>query len=166
MTSIAPCLWFDSQAEEAAAFYCSVFPNSRIVSTIPYPEGAPGPAGSVMLVTFELDGVEVQALNGGPHFTFSEAVSLVATVEDQAELDRVWAALLADGGEEAQCGWLKDRFGFSWQVVPRGLEEMAADPERYARAMQAMLQMVKIDIAALEAAADAAPDSVAHGGAA
>ncbi|WP_225752758.1 VOC family protein [Actinotalea sp. Marseille-Q4924] len=156
MSSIAPCLWFDSQAEEAAAFYCSIFPNSRITSTIPYPEGAPGPAGSVMLVTFELDGVEVQALNGGPLFTFSEAVSLVATVEDQAELDRVWDALLADCGQEVQCGWLKDKYGFSWQVTPKGLEDMAQDPERYARAMQALLKMVKIDIAELEAAADAA----------
>jgi predicted 3-demethylubiquinone-9 3-methyltransferase (glyoxalase superfamily) len=157
MSPIAPCLWFDTQAEEAAAFYCSIFPRSRILSSVPYPEGAPGPAGSPMLVTFELDGVEIQALNGGPHFTFSEAVSLVATVDDQAELDRVWDALLADGGQEAQCGWLKDRFGFSWQVVPKGLEEMARDPERYARAMQAMLQMVKIDIAGLEAAAAAEP---------
>lgn len=156
MASIAPCLWFDTQAEEAAAFYCSIFPSSRVLSVIPYPEGAPGPAGSVMLVTFELDGVEIQALNGGPQFTFSEAVSLVATVEDQVELDRVWDALLADGGQEVQCGWLKDKYGFSWQVTPKGLEEMAADPERYARAMQAMLQMVKIDIAALESAADAA----------
>lgn len=156
MSPIAPCLWFDDQAEEAAALYVSVFPNSRILSTIPYPDGAPGPAGSVMLVTFELDGVEVQALNGGPLFTFSEAISLVVTVEDQEEVDRLWETLTADGGEPGQCGWLKDRYGLSWQIVPTGLAEMAADPERYARAMQALLQMTKIDLAALRAAADGA----------
>lgn len=156
MSPIAPCLWFDDQAEEAAAFYVSVFPNSRILSTIPYPDGAPGPAGSVMLVTFELDGVEVQALNGGPLFTFSEAISLVVTVEDQEEVDRLWETLTADGGEPGQCGWLKDRYGLSWQIVPTGLAEMGADPERYARAMQALLQMTKIDLAALRAAADGA----------
>ena len=157
MSDIAVCLWFDDQAEEAAALYTSIFPRSRILSTIPYPEGAPGPAGSVMLVTFEIDGVEVQALNGGPAFTFSEAVSLVVTVDTQEEIDRIWDALLADGGVPSQCGWLKDKFGMSWQVTPRGLEEMARDPERYARAMAALMGMVKIDIAALEAAADAAP---------
>lgn len=157
MSDIAVCLWFDDQAEEAAALYTSIFPRSRILSTIPYPDGAPGPAGSVMLVTFEIDGVEVQALNGGPAFTFSEAVSLVVTVDTQEEIDRIWDALLADGGVPSQCGWLKDKFGMSWQVTPRGLEEMARDPERYARAMAALMGMVKIDIAALEAAADAAP---------
>jgi predicted 3-demethylubiquinone-9 3-methyltransferase (glyoxalase superfamily) len=154
MSTVAPCLWFDDQAEEAARFYCSVLPNSRIVSTVPYPEGAPGPAGSVMLVTFQLDGAQVQALNGGPHFTFSEAISLAVTVDDQAEVDRLWDALTADGGAPGQCGWLKDRYGLSWQVVPRGLEEMAADPERYGRAMQAVLGMTKIDMAEVERAAD------------
>ncbi|MDT0164062.1 VOC family protein [Actinotalea sp. AC32] len=154
MTTFAPCLWFDDQAEQAAELYCSLFPNSRIVSTVRYPEGTPGQAGSVMLVTFEIDGFQVQALNGGPHFTFSPAVSLVATVADQEELDRVWDGLLADGGEPSQCGWLTDRFGFSWQVVPQGMEEMASDPERYGRAMRAVMGMVKLDIAAIEAAAD------------
>lgn len=154
MTSFAPCLWFDTQAEEAAQLYCSLFPSSRILSTVRYPEGTPGQAGSVMLVVFEIDGFQVQALNGGPLFTFSEAVSLVVTVDGQEELDRVWDGLLADGGEPSQCGWLKDRFGFSWQVVPKGLEEMASDPERYGRAMRAVMSMVKLDIAAIEAAAD------------
>lgn len=157
MSTIAPCLWFDDQAEQAASLYVSLFPNSRITSTIPYPEGAPGPAGSVMLVTFELDGVEIQALNGGPHFTFSEAISLSVTVDTQAEVDRLWDALTADGGEPGPCGWLKDRYGLSWQIVPRGFAEMAAQPERYARAMPAMLQMTKLDLAALEAAADGRP---------
>lgn len=160
MPDIAVCLWFDGQAEEAAELYTSIFPNSRIVSTIPYPEGAPGPAGSVMLVTFEIDGLKVEALNGGPEFTFSEAVSLEITVDTQEEIDRYWDALLADGGQPSQCGWLKDKFGMSWQITPRGLEEMAADPERYQRAMAALMGMVKIDIAALEAAADGAPQPV------
>ncbi len=157
MPDIAVCLWFDDQAEEAAALYTSIFPGSRILSTIPYPEGAPGPAGSAMLVTFEINGLEIQALNGGPAFTFSEAVSLVITVDTQEEIDRYWDALLADSGQPSQCGWLKDKFGMSWQITPRGLEEMAAEPERYQRAMTALMGMVKIDIAALEAAADAAP---------
>jgi predicted 3-demethylubiquinone-9 3-methyltransferase (glyoxalase superfamily) len=157
MPDIAVCLWFDGQAEEAAELYTSIFPNSRILSTIPYPEGAPGPAGSAMLVTFEIDGLKVEALNGGPEFTFSEAVSLEVTVDTQEEIDRYWDALLADGGQPSQCGWLKDKFGMSWQITPRGLEEMARDPERYQRAMTALMGMVKIDIAALEAAADGAP---------
>lgn len=160
MPDIAVCLWFDGQAEEAAELYTSIFPNSRILSTIPYPEGAPGPAGSAMLVTFEIDGLKVEALNGGPEFTFSEAVSLEITVDTQEEIDRYWDALLADGGQPSQCGWLKDKFGMSWQITPRGLEEMAADPERYQRAMAALMGMVKIDIAALEAAADGAPQPV------
>ncbi|GHG47583.1 VOC family protein [Flavimobilis marinus] len=157
MPDIAVCLWFDGQAEEAAELYTSIFPNSRILSTIPYPEGAPGPAGSAMLVTFEIDGLKVEALNGGPEFTFSEAVSLEVTVDTQEEIDRYWDALLADGGQPSQCGWLKDKFGMSWQITPRGLEQMAQDPERYQRAMAALMGMVKIDIAALEAAADGAP---------
>lgn len=157
MPDLAVCLWFDGQAQEAAELYTSIFPNSRILSTIPYPEGAPGPAGSAMLVTFEIDGLKVEALNGGPEFTFSEAVSIEVTVDTQEEIDRYWDALLADGGQPSQCGWLKDKFGMSWQITPRGLEEMAEDPERYQRAMTALMGMVKIDIAALEAAADGAP---------
>lgn len=152
---LAPCLWFDDQAVEAAEFYVATFPNSRIRSVVPYPEGAPGPAGTPMLVTFELDGTEVQALNGGPLFTFSEAISLVITVDTQDEIDHLWETLTADGGEPGQCGWLKDRFGLSWQLVPRGFEEMdpAADPEAYGRAMRAVLTMTKLDIAAIERAA-------------
>ncbi len=154
MQTITPCLWFDNQAEEAAAFYVSIFPNSRILSTIPYPEGAPGPAGSTMLVTFELDGVEIQALNGGPIFSFTEAISLSVKADTQEEIDRLWEELTADGGEPGPCGWLKDRYGLSWQVVPDVLPELAKDPERYQRAMQALLQMTKIDLAELRAAAD------------
>ena len=151
---ITPCLWFDDQAEEAAAFYTSLFPDSRILSTVPYPEGAPGPTGSVMLVDVEIDGSRLQLLNGGPLFTFSEAISLVVTVDTQEEIDRLWDGLTAGGGEPGQCGWLKDRFGVSWQVAPAGLQEMAADPERFARAMQAVLRMTKLDLASMNAAAD------------
>lgn len=152
----ALCLWFDTQAQEAAELYVSLFPNSRITGTVPYPAGAPGPEGSTMLVDFELNGMRVQGLNGGPIFTFTEAVSLVITVDTQEEIDRYWDALTADGGEPGQCGWLKDRFGLSWQLVPAGLEELANDPDpsRYERAMQAVLQMTKLDLAAIRAAAD------------
>lgn len=158
MTSLTTCLWFDTQGREAAELYVSVFPRSRILSTVPYPPGTER-AGQDMLVTFELDGARFQALNGGPDFTFSEAVSIVATVETQEELDRVWDALTADGGREVQCGWVTDRFGLSWQVVPALLDRISLedDPERYARVMTAMLGMVKLDIAALEAAADDVP---------
>lgn len=152
---IAPCLWFDDQALEAAELYVSVFPNSRIRTVVPYPAGAPGEPGSVMLVVLELDGTEVQALNGGPLFSFSEATSLVVPLATQAEIDRVWDALTADGGEPGRCGWLKDRYGFSWQIVPTGMEELAADPARFAKAMQAVLTMTKLDVAAMQAAADA-----------
>jgi predicted 3-demethylubiquinone-9 3-methyltransferase (glyoxalase superfamily) len=150
------CLWFDTQAQEAAELYVSLFPNSRITGTTPYPAGAPGPEGSTMLVDFELNGMKVQGLNGGPIFTFTEAISLVITVDTQEEIDRYWDALTADGGEPGQCGWLKDRFGLSWQLVPTGLEELANDPDpsRYERAMQAVLQMTKLDLAAIQAAAD------------
>jgi predicted 3-demethylubiquinone-9 3-methyltransferase (glyoxalase superfamily) len=158
--SIIPNLWFDTQAEEAAAFYTSVFPNSRVVGVTRYPEGAPGPAGSVMTVEFELDGQRFVGINGGPEFTFSEAVSFQITCADQAEVDRYWAAL-TDGGAESQCGWLADRYGLSWQVVPAGMEELFADPdpERSRRAMAAMLGMRKLDVAALRAAADGVPVS-------
>lgn len=154
---LSVCLWFDDRAQEAAELYVSLFPNSRITGSVPYPAGAPGPEGSIMLVDFELDGVRLQGLNGGPHFTFTEAVSLVITVDTQEEIDHYWDVLTADGGEPGQCGWLKDRFGLSWQVTPSGLEELAADPdpERYARAMRAVLTMTKLDLAAIQAAADA-----------
>jgi predicted 3-demethylubiquinone-9 3-methyltransferase (glyoxalase superfamily) len=158
--SIIPNLWFDTQAEEAAAFYTSVFPNSRVVGVTRYTDVGPGPAGSVMTVEFELDGQRFVGINGGPEFTFSEAVSFQVTCADQAEVDRYWAAL-TDGGEESQCGWLKDRYGLSWQVVPAGMEELFADPDpqRAQRAMEAMLGMRKLDVAALRAAADGVPVS-------
>ena len=157
---IIPNLWFDTQALEAAEFYCSVFPNSRIVSIARYPEGAPGPAGEIMTVEYELDGQRIVHINGGPQFTFSEAVSLQIDCADQAEVDHYWEKLV-DGGEESQCGWLKDRYGLSWQVVPEGMEELFADPDpaRAERAMQAMLGMRKLDVAALRAAADGVPVS-------
>jgi predicted 3-demethylubiquinone-9 3-methyltransferase (glyoxalase superfamily) len=156
---ITPNLWFDRQAEQAAEFYVSIFPNSRILGTTRYPEGAPGPAGEVMTVDFELDGQRFTGINGGPHFTFDEAVSFLVPCADQAEVDRYWDALLEGGGTTSQCGWLKDRFGLSWQVVPDGMDELLADadPERAQRAMQAMLGMVKLDVAALQAAADGVP---------
>jgi predicted 3-demethylubiquinone-9 3-methyltransferase (glyoxalase superfamily) len=152
---IIPNLWFDVEAEEAANFYVSVFKNSRILNVTRYPEGAPGPAGSVMTVEFELDGHRFVGINGGPQFTFTEAVSFQIDCADQAEVDYFWDRL-TEGGQEVQCGWLKDRFGLSWQVVPAGMEEVLsdADPERASRAMQAMMQMVKIDIDEMRRAAD------------
>lgn len=151
-------LWFDTQAEEAAAYYCSIFPDSRILSSARYPEGAPGPAGEVMVVEWELDGVRFVGINGGPQFTFSEAVSLQVNCADQDEVDHYWDALSA-GGSQGPCGWLKDKYGVSWQVTPEGMDEMFADPDpgRAQRAMQAMLTMSKIDVAALHAAADGVP---------
>jgi predicted 3-demethylubiquinone-9 3-methyltransferase (glyoxalase superfamily) len=156
MPTIAPNLWFDTQAEEAARFYCSVFPNSRIRLVSYYGEAGPGPAGTVLTVDFELDGQPFTAINGGPQFTFSEAISLLINCADQAEVDYYWDALRAGGGEESMCGWLKDRYGLSWQVVPEGMAEVMADPDpsRAERAMRAMLTMRKLDVAALRAAAD------------
>jgi len=155
---IRPNLWFDTQAEEAADFYCSVFDNSRVVSTAHYPEDSPGPAGTVMTVEFELDGQRFVGINGGPQFTFSEAISLEIRCETQEEVDYYWAKL-SDGGSEGPCGWLKDRYGLSWQVVPAGMDELFsdADPQRAQRAMQAMLQMKKLDIETLRRAADGVP---------
>jgi len=158
MPTITPFLWFDNQAEEAASFYCSIFPNSKVGKVTRYSEGAPAPAGAVMTVEFSLDGQDFIGLNGGPHFQFTEAVSFTMATKDQAETDRYWDALLAGGGQPSQCGWLKDRFGLSWQVTPEELIKLTADPDpgRAQRATQAMLQMVKIDIAKLRQAADAA----------
>lgn len=152
---IVPCLWFDTEGEEAATFYTSVFPNSRILDMTYYGEGSPRPAGSVLTVSFELNGQEYTALNGGPDFTFNQAVSFQILCQDQDEVDTYWAKL-TDGGEEGPCGWLKDRYGLSWQVVPTRLLELIGDPdaERAARAMQCMMGMQKIDIAACERAAD------------
>ena len=148
-------LWFDTEAEEAADFYTSVFKNSRVVSRSHYPEGAPREAGMVMTVDFELDGQRFVGINGGDEFKFSEAVSFAITCADQDEIDYYWDRL-TEGGEEGPCGWLRDRYGLSWQVVPSEMEELFAGPDtaRAARAMQAMFGMKKLDLAALKAAAD------------
>lgn len=155
---IVPNLWFDTEAEEAAEFYTSVFDNSRIVNVTHYTEAGPRPAGEVMTVEFELDGQRFVGINGGPEFKFDEAVSFAIECETQDEIDYFWDRL-TEGGEESVCGWLKDRFGLSWQVVPTGMEELFADPDktRAERAMRAMLGMRKIDLAALRAAADGGP---------
>ena len=151
-----PNLWFDGNAEEAAEFYCSVFPNSRIVGKTHYTESSPGETGEVMTVDFELDGERFTGINGGPQFQFSEAISFLINCADQEEVDHYWDKLIEGGGEHGPCGWLKDRFGVSWQVVPEGMEEMfnGSDPERADRAMKAMLKMSKLDIAELRRAAD------------
>jgi predicted 3-demethylubiquinone-9 3-methyltransferase (glyoxalase superfamily) len=155
MGKVTPCLWFDTEAEDAAALYVSLFKNARIGTVSHYGEGAPRPAGTVLTVEFELDGQPFTALNGGPEFTFNEAVSFQVSCADQAEVDHFWEGLSA-GGEQGPCGWLKDRFGVSWQIVPTALAELLTDPdpERSRRAMTAMLGMKKLDIAALRAAAD------------
>jgi len=155
---IVPNLWFDGQAEEAAEFYISVFPNSRIVGLTRYPEGSPGPAGTVMTVDFELNGERFTGINGGPEFTFSEAVSFLIKCDTQEEVDYYWEKLSA-GGKEGPCGWLSDRYGLSWQVVPAGMDELFADsdPSKAQRAMQTMLGMGKLDVAALRRAADGVP---------
>jgi predicted 3-demethylubiquinone-9 3-methyltransferase (glyoxalase superfamily) len=155
---ITPNLWFDTEAEEAAAFYTSVFKNSRIVNVTRYTGAGPRPAGTVMTVEFELDGQRFVGINGGPQFTFDEAVSFQITCRTQAEIDYYWESL-SEGGEEGPCGWLKDRYGLSWQVVPTGIQELLADPdpERARRATEALLGMRKLDIAALRAAADGVP---------
>jgi len=154
MAMFTTCLWFDTEGEEAAAFYTSLFPNSRILDVARYGAGAPRQEGTVMTVSFELDGDRFLALNGGPQYRFSEAISFVVNVETQDEVDRYWAAL-TEGGEEGPCGWLKDRFGVSWQVVPSALPRLLASGDREAsqRVMVAMLAMKKIEIAELEAAA-------------
>jgi predicted 3-demethylubiquinone-9 3-methyltransferase (glyoxalase superfamily) len=152
---ITPFLWFDGQAEEAANFYVSLFPNSQVRSVSHYGEAGPREAGMVMVVTFELDGQPYRALNGGPEFTFDEAISFEIECETQAEVDAYWSRL-GEGGQEGPCGWLKDRYGVSWQVVPRRLGELIQDPATGQSVMAAMLRMGKLDIAALEAAAAAA----------
>jgi len=154
MQKITPMLWFDSQAGEAAKFYVSIFPKSRILKTARYGDSGPGPKGSVMTVEFELAGQRMTALNGGPHFKFTEAISLVVDCKDQKEVDHYWSKL-SKGGEESMCGWLKDRYGLSWQVTPRILIELVSGPDKKKakRVMEAMFKMRKIDIAALKAAA-------------
>ena len=152
---IVPNLWFDTEAEEAANFYVSVFKNSRIVNVLHYTEAGPRDAGMVMTVEWELDGQRFVGINGGPEFEFDEAVSFEIKCEDQEEIDYYWEKL-SEGGAEGPCGWLKDRYGLSWQVVPTGMEELFTDPdpERAQRAMEAMLKMGKLDIAELRRAAD------------
>ena len=146
-------LWFDTQAEQAAEFYCSIFENSRIVNVSHYNEAVPSKAGQVLTVDFELDGQRFTALNGGPEFTFSEAISLLIVCKDQEEIDYFWAKL-TDGGEEGPCGWCKDRYGLSWQIVPEAVDQLVTGSPR---AMEAMFGMRKLDIAALKAAADGVP---------
>jgi len=154
MQKFSTCLWFDTQAEEAANFYVSLFDDSE-VADVQRLDGTPS-GDNVALVFFRLAGNEFMAINGGPQFPFTEAVSIHVGVDDQAEVDRLWTALTADGGEEGQCGWLKDRFGLSWQVIPERMGELLSDPdpERRQRAMQAMLQMQKIDLEVMETAAN------------
>ena len=156
---ISTWLWFDTDGLEAAEFYCSLFPNSRVTDVAKYGEAGPREAGTVMTVEFELDGRTYAALNGGPQFTFTEAISLTVSCDDQEEVDRYWSALTADGGEEGPCGWCKDKYGLSWQIVPTGMEELFSDPDqsRATRAMEAMFTMRKLDVAALQAAADGVP---------
>jgi predicted 3-demethylubiquinone-9 3-methyltransferase (glyoxalase superfamily) len=159
MPRITPCLWFDSQAEAAAKFYVSIFKNSTIVSKSHYGENGPGPKGRVLTVAFRLDGQEFIGLNGGPAFKFTEAISMTVNCSNQQEVDRFWKRLTAGGGEESQCGWLKDKFGLSWQVVPRILPKMLVDkdPAKRERVMQAVLQMKKLEIATLKRAYAGSP---------
>lgn len=154
MMSVVPCLWFDGDAEEAAEFYVGLIPNSRITHVARMPDGGPAPAGTAMLVSFELDDAPYRALNGGPQFAFTEAMSLCIDAPTQLEIDRLWDALTADGGEAGRCGWLKDRFGVSWQIVPPVLGDLMGgpDPAASGRVMQAMLGMTRIVISDLQAA--------------
>jgi predicted 3-demethylubiquinone-9 3-methyltransferase (glyoxalase superfamily) len=157
MAKITPNLWFDGNAEEAANFYVTLLPDSRLSNVYRAPADNPStPAGAVLLVDFTVAGQQFTGINGGPQFAFTEAVSFVIDCEDQAEVDRLWTALTAAGGEPGQCGWLKDRFGLSWQIVPRQMGEMLSDPDRVraGRAMEAMLKMSKIDVAVLRRAFD------------
>ena len=153
MPAITPCLWFDTRGEEAARYWVSLFPRSSITGVQRWGPENPERQGQPLLVEFVLDGSPFTALNGGPHFTFTEAVSLQVDCADQAEVDHYWDAFVGDGGEESDCGWCKDKFGFSWQVVPRVLTELLADPDpqRVSRAMQAMMTMRRLDVATFEA---------------
>jgi predicted 3-demethylubiquinone-9 3-methyltransferase (glyoxalase superfamily) len=153
---ITTYLWFDDNAEEAMRFYVSIFKNSKILDVVRYGDAGPGPKGTVMCGTFQLEGQEFIALNGGPHFKFTEAISLFVNCQSQAEVDDLWEKLTADGGAPSRCGWLKDKFGLSWQIIPSALLEMMSDedPEKSKRVMQAMLQMTKIDVEGLKQAYD------------
>jgi predicted 3-demethylubiquinone-9 3-methyltransferase (glyoxalase superfamily) len=160
MSKITPCLWFDGNAEEAANFYASLLPDSRVDGVMRSPADNPStPAGAVLMVEFTVAGQRFTGINGGPQFPFTEAVSFVIDCQDQAEVDRLWDALIAGGGSPGQCGWLKDRFGLSWQVIPRQLGEILGSPdaEGSRRAMEAMLKMTKIDVAGLRRAFEGAP---------
>ena len=163
MSSITPCLWFNGDAEAAANFYVSLFPDSAVGNVSRYGDGMPFPAGTALMVEFHLSGQRYQALNGGPQYPHTEAISLSVSCADAEAVDRYWYDLTANGGSEGQCGWLKDRFGVSWQIVPAGLSTLLSDPDagRRARAMAAMLQMKKLDLPAMQAAADAAPATAA-----
>jgi len=154
MKKITPCLWFDHQAEEAMNFYVSIFKNAKVGEIRRYGEAGPGPKGSVMTASFQLEGQDFVALNGGPHYHFTPAISLFVDCQDQEEVDELWSKLVADGGQEIQCGWLQDKYGLSWQIVPKVLGEMLQDKDekKASRVMQAMLQMVKLDIATLQRA--------------
>lgn len=155
MQKITPFLWFDGQAEEAMNFYTSIFKNSKVLNVSRYGEAGPGPAGTVMAATFELDGVQFSVLNGGPEYKFTEAISFLVNCKDQKEVDELWAKL-TEGGEEGPCGWLKDKFGVSWQIVPTALGEMLSDPDpaRAGRVVEAMLKMKKIEVPVLQQAYD------------
>ena len=159
VSKIKPCLWFDGDAETAAGLYVSLFADGAIGSVSRYGEGAPFPAGTALVVEFSLAGQAFQALNGGPQYKLTEAVSFAVSCADQDEIDRLWDGLCADGGAPGRCGWLKDRFGVSWQIVPDGIGTLMSDPDRAraSRATQAMMKMKKLDIAAMRAAADGAP---------
>jgi predicted 3-demethylubiquinone-9 3-methyltransferase (glyoxalase superfamily) len=156
MSKISPCLWFNGEAEQAANFYISLFPNAAITAISRYGADAPFPAGTALMIEFHLSGQRFQALNGGPNFTFTEAISLSISCKDATEVDHYWDALIANGGAEGRCGWLKDRFGISWQVVPEGLGALMSDPDpaRAGRAARAMMSMKKLDLAAMRAAAE------------
>jgi len=156
MSEITPFLWFDHHAEEAMNIYVSIFPNSRVIELKHWPEGSPYPKGSAQAVVFELDGRRFMGMDAGPRFKFTEAISMFVSCQDQGEVDYYWEQLTADGGEEGMCGWLKDKFGLSWQIVPVQLMEALGDPDpgRAGRATEAMLKMRKIDVAAIQAAAE------------
>jgi len=147
---ITPFLWFNDQAEEAAKFYTSIFKNSKIGAVVRYGDSGPGPKGSVLVVDFQLEGQTFTALNGGPQFEFTQAVSLVVHCEDQKEVDYFWTKLISDGGEESQCGWLKDKYGLSWQIIPNRMLELLKDPAKSDKMMKAMMPMKKIDLKTLE----------------
>lgn len=155
MPTITPFLWFDDKAEEAMTYYVSIFKNSKVLNVSRYGDSGPGPKGSVMTASFELDGQQFIALNGGPHFKFSEAISFVVNCDTQQEIDEYWQKLTADGGKGVECGWLKDRYGLSWQIVPRILPQLLKkDPETSGRVMKALMTMKKLDIASLQQAHD------------